>query len=196
MPFCHLTKFKNGIEAFALISEDQPVQVLETDTSLIFRGSYGRVDLAVRIPTCSPQGVSHSRAEREADLAAGDATAIVALRDFAEVVSVLRGARSVHVRPSTVELLLTGDMGPVLNVHGQIHQVIQVPQSPDWSVRRSPVPAETGRVPVYLLGRMARAGLKISPNGSWSLTEGVWEIKDSQGLALRVATWPNPTATS
>lgn len=196
MPFCQLTKFKHGIEAFALIGEGRAVRVLETETSLIFRGGDARADVAVTIPKCSPQGVSYSRTEREADVAAGEAVEVAVLNGLNHVASVLRGARVVDWRPSLVELVFVEGLGPALNVIGMIFQAIQLPHFPIGTSLNRPSFSETGRISSRLFGRMGRAGLKISPDAIWQLTGGVWEIKDSQGLALRVATWPNPTATS
>lgn len=189
MPYMQLPQFKRGFDALVTLAGPASVRVLSRQTSLIFRCNTYRMATAVTIPTCHPNGVSFTAAERQVDEEGGNADELMGIGLLTEVAGLIRAIRA-PAMPTVVELGFDDESRPCINVlhHRTPMRQVLIPYrhfgEPSYMASRE----ADFRYETDTLTKLATAGRKISPGGTWSQTGGTWEIKNSQGLALRVAT--------
>jgi hypothetical protein len=197
MPDIQLGRFATAVAVLNLF-KDSPtaplrVTVVETNTTLRFRPHLDRVDVGLVIPKARPGGVTaYTAHEVASDVSEGvELGTFLALEDVQRLLRGVRIPRRRHESPGYARL-----DGARITLQGPGSQlpIISALRWTDESLpRRLPVYLTAGsagnRISGSVLNAMGQAGRKISPTGTWSVQDGRWVIQDSQGTALRVATW-------
>lgn len=190
MPYFQLAKFKRGLDAFVKLVGEAQVRVLVTPHTAILRSNAYRTAVAVTIPTCTPSGVGPTAAELHADEESQEAEELVLLSRLSDIAPVVRSVKNLYWRQVLVDLDIE-EGNPRLRINGPTDVTVQLARptfissvQPSYLSRRD----VDHRYETDTLTNLATAGRKIAPTGIWHQAGGLWVIKDSQGLALRVAT--------
>lgn len=202
----NITVFKTAIDIMALFARTEsgavPVYVVETDRTVAFRPFLRQLSVGLVVPKSRPssRGLSYTASELSQD---PDPTGVPlgAFLSVDELARRLRGVRTTRRRGDSTlgEAIFEPDNRLYLYEPGISEPVVsRVRWTSDTTPPRLPVYLTVGgagnRVSALALNAIGQAGRKLAPTGTgWSYDNGRWEIKNSQGSTLRVATWPtNP----
>lgn len=205
MPETNLGVFAMAVDVLALFDAteafSQPVTVVETDRTLAFRPRLTRSSVGLVIPKARTGGLSYTMREVMNDASEGQE--LGSLTSIQEVKRALRGVRVQRRRGESGVgfAVLDVDAGaPTLIMQGPGRQrplAAEIGWNPGPITARLPVyltPGSAGdRIGADVLNALGQAGRKVSPRAAWEHQDGRWVIRNSQGVTLRVATWPtNP----
>jgi hypothetical protein len=199
----NLEVFATAVDVLSLFAEtpEQRVVVVETERTLAFRPILTQTSVGLVIPKARWGGLSYSPGEVMGDQSDGQE-----IGQFRAIQELKRNLRGVRVRrrrgdgsAGFARLDYESDV-PNIVLQGPGRQrsiVAEISWMSGLTSTRLPVylspSSAANRVSASVLNAMGQAGRKITSTRFWEYQDGRWTIKNSQGITLRVATWPtNP----
>lgn len=200
--------FSTAIEVLDLFAKTEParsmpVYVIETERTLGLRPFMRQISVGLVIPKSRPssRGLSFTRGEMSLDSGVEGAP-LGAFLSVQELKRRLRGVRTTRRRGDTTpgEVIFDPYENAVLFLYepGSFDPVsTRVRWTNDPSPPRLPVYSSASgaqnTISADTLNAIGAAGRKLAPIRPWSYQDGRWELQNSEGSTLRVATWPtNP----